>query len=905
MMAMRTSAKAHIGAAFGKMALAILLLSSNSGHSQNVIAWGDNFNNQCNVVPGIINPVAVAAGGFHSVVLQEDGSLIAWGKNRNGQTNVPPSATNVKAIAAGRDHSLALLNDGSVVAWGLNADGQTNVPTAVSNVVALSAGAAHSAALRSDGTVVAWGNNNYGQTNVPANLTDVIAIASGYYHNLALRSDRSIIAWGSQNVLPPSATNVVAIAAGFEHSLALRSDGSVVAWGDNTYGQCAVPASVTNAVAISAGWGHSTAQLSDGHIVVWGLNYPGITNGHAGFTTVTNVPVGLSNVGSISSGEGHDLAIVTSGAPYIRVQNQIVTAHLGSDTMLTPLSAGAYPLQFQWCQDGSLISGATNRWLQLANVQTTNTGAYTLVVSNVVETTTSAAINLTVLTSPYFLTPLPAQHNAVVGTPLCLPAPATGAQPLNFQWQLNGNDLADGGGISGAVSSTICFDPTAYEDAGILNLAVSNSYASFTGLVANVVVSPIVTWGDNSAGQLSIPANATNAISIACGGDHSLAVCNDGAVVAWGDNSFNQNTVPSMGATVFAVADGETHSLALKTNGTVVAWGDNSSGQTNVPAISTAVAVAAGSGFSQALLSNGQIVQWGVGATASPAASTVMALSTRGNNSLALRANGTLAQWGTPTLVPPSATNFIAICTAANASLALRDDGSIMAWGLNSDGLTNVPASATNIVAIAGGDDYFLALRDDGSVIAWGNTDFNQCLVLPSATNIQSIFAGSAHNFAIIGKPFRRSAVAGETVVFTPGPPTLRLANYQWQFNGTNIPGATNSALVLENVRWTDSGTYRVILSNAVGSLKSPVMTLNVRQLIFNIATTNFLTTNGAVQMQLTGSTGANPVTIFASSDLVNWEPVFTNAPTTDPIDFTDMPPTGLSQRYYRAIEQP
>jgi len=904
-MAMRTIAKANLRGTYAKMALAILLLSSHSGRSQDVIAWGDNFNNQCDVVPGIINPIAIAAGGFHGLVLQQDGSVVAWGKNRNGQTNVPPGATNVKAIAAGRDHSLALLKDGSVVAWGLNADGQTNVPAAVSNSVAVSAGAVHSVALRSDGTVVAWGNNDYGQTNVPPNLSDVIAIASGYNHNLALRSDRSIIAWGSQNVVPASATNVVAIAVGFEHSIALRSDGTVVAWGDNTFGQCTVPGSVTNAVAISAGWGHSMAQLSDGHVVAWGMNYPGITNAHAGFIDVTNVPIGLSDVASISSGEGHDLAIVRSGAPYIRVQEQTVTAHLGSETLLTPDLGGSYPLQFQWFQDGSLISGATNRWLELANVQMTNAGAYTLVVSNVAGTVTNAAISLTVLATPYFLTPMPTQRNAVIGTPLCLPVAVAGAQPFTFQWQLNGNDFGDGGRISGATSSTVCFNPTAYEDSGVLNLIANNSYGSFTGLVANVVISPIVTWGDNSSGQLSIPANATNATSIACGGDHSLALCSDGTVVAWGDNTFNQNSVPSMGATVFAVAEGETHSLALKTNGTVVAWGDNSSGQTNVPAISTAVAVAAGSHFSQALLSNGQIVQWGVPTTTTGVPAGVMLLSTRGDNSLALRANGSLAQWGLGVPAPPSGTNFIAICTAQTAGLALRDDGSVIAWGQNSDGLTNVPVAATNVVAIAAGDAHFSALRNDGSVIAWGNTNFGQCLIPPSATNIESIFAGSAHNFAIIGKPFRRTAVAGETVVFTPGSLNLRLATYQWQFNGTNIPGATNSALVLANVGWTNSGTYRVIVSNAVGSLKSPLMSLNVPQLSFNISTDNFLTTNGAVQMQLTGSSGVNPVTVLASSDLVNWEPVFTNPPTTGPIDFTDTPPTGLSQRYYRALEQP
>jgi hypothetical protein len=51
---------------------------------------------------------------------------------------------------------------------------------------------------------------------------------------------------------------------------------------------------------------------------------------------------------------------------------------------------------------------------------------------------------------------------------------------------------------------------------------------------------------------------------------------------------------------------------------------------------------------------------------------------------------------------------------------------------------------------------------------------------------------------------------------------------FQWRFNGTNIAGATNSALVLTNVTVANHGTYSVVLSNSAGTLASSNAFLNV-----------------------------------------------------------------------------
>jgi alpha-tubulin suppressor-like RCC1 family protein len=115
-------------------------------------------------------------------------------------------------------------------------------------------------------------------------------------------------------------------------------------------------------------------------------------------------------------------------------------------------------------------------------------------------------------------------------------------------------------------------------------------------------------WGDNTGNKLNIPLDLTNAVAIAAGNLHSLAVRATGSVVGWGDNSDGQATPPSNLNDAVAVAAGSAHSVALRRNGTVIAWGANAANQTNVPVGLTGVrAIACGENFSVALQSNGTL----------------------------------------------------------------------------------------------------------------------------------------------------------------------------------------------------------------------------------------------------------------------------------------------------------
>ncbi len=545
-----------------------------------VAAWGDNSTGETNVPAELSNVVAIAAGGTFGLALEDNGTVVAWGDDTYGETIVPPGLSNVVAIAAGGIFGLALEGNGTVAAWGDDSLGQTDVPPGLTTVVAIAAGGIFSLALESNGTVVAWGDDTYGEANVPPGLSNVAAVAAGYDFALALEGDGTVVGWGDDTIgqtdIPPGLSNVVAVAAGYDFGLALEGNGTVVAWGDSQYGETNIPPGLSNVVVVAAGYDFGLALEGNGTVVTWG----GYNSGD------TNVPPGLSNVVSIASGSdalgfGFNLALLHEGSRFIVRQPVGQANYSGTTVLLSVVTLGELPSNYQWRLDGTNIVGATNATLSIADAQVADSGTYSVVVSNSSGTATSSggADFMVSNSAPIVLVP-PAGQTVLLGGKAAFSVAATGSLPLGYQWQLNGTNIA------GATGAALVVANVSAANAGNYRVITSNSFGVTVSSSAALtqVFSMVAAWGGDTNAEIDMPAGLSQVMAIAAGYNHSLALEITGIVVGWGDDSSGEIDVPPGLSNVVAVAAGSQFSLALEGDGTVVGagrqhlWGDRCAG---------------------------------------------------------------------------------------------------------------------------------------------------------------------------------------------------------------------------------------------------------------------------------------------------------------------------------------
>ena len=689
--------------------------------------------------------VAISAGHDHSLALRNDGTVWAWGSNPYGQlgnstvtnslipvqvfTNAAGTSalTEVVAIGAGWYHSLAVDQFGQAWAWGYNGYGQLGNGTAknseyaidagLTNAAVVSGGYQHSVAVDATGAVWSWGYNNYGQlgnesttnSSTPiqvfgvggtGNLTGFTTVAAGWYHNVALKSDGTVWAWGrndsgqlgndqASGTVPYSwlpvqvgtITGAASIAAGVTHGLTIKG--------------VTTPKVVITSSANPSGSGQNVTLLATVSPIAPATATP------TGTVTFTDTGVQLGSPVTLSSGMG-SLSVST-----LAVGTHTITATYSGDINYVTASATLT----QVVRNGAAVTLTSSLNPAPAGQSVTFTATATAVAPATGTPTGSIVftdgINLLATVS---LTAGSATYST--------------------------SSLVTGGHIIGAAYS------------GDSRFG-STSTLLLQSIIPNATP---FAWGSNTDGQLgndtttnsSVPVQVgglTKPMELAGGGGHSLAVQGDGTVWAWGYNtdgelgngSTSASSAPVQVSSIsgaLAVAAGKLHSLAVKSDGTVWAWGSNVSGQlgnnstvsSDVPVkvngLTDIVAVAAGSLHSLAVRSDGTVWAWG-------------------SNQYGQLGNETTTNSSVPVQVV-NLTGAIAVAAGQSHSLALDIHGNVWAWGYNADGeLGNgstinsvVPVAVTGftdpVTAIAAGQLHNVALENNASVWTWGQNAYGQ-----------------------------------------------------------------------------------------------------------------------------------------------------------------------------------
>ncbi|MEI7908891.1 MAG: tail fiber domain-containing protein [Verrucomicrobiota bacterium] len=271
----------------------------------------------------------------------------------------------------------------------------------------------------------------------------------------------------------------------------------VVAWGYNHDGQTMLP-TLANVAAVAAGGAHSLALLDAGTVLAWGLN----TSGQ------TTVPWTASGVTEIAAGASHNLVRKGDGTLLAWGDNSYGQTTIPSGiTTATKVAAGEKH-SLALLADGSVRAWGDNTFGQTA-IPSALTG-----------------MRVTAIAAGY-------DH--------CLALTASGTVVAWGRDDAGQTDVPEG--LSGVLAIT----------AGAYHSLALKSDGS------------VVAWGWDSGLQVSsLPANLSGVTNIAGGYSFSMALKADGTLVVWGDNSYGQRTFPADATQVTAIAAGAFHALALR-----------------------------------------------------------------------------------------------------------------------------------------------------------------------------------------------------------------------------------------------------------------------------------------------------------------------------------------------------
>lgn len=200
--------------------------------------------------------------------------------------------------------------------------------------------------------------------------------------------------------------------------------------------------------------------------------------------------------GLVSKSDGLISMQAVMGAPVISVPPKHSTNTIGTTAKFGISVAGIEPLNFQWRKDGINLHGADGPMLTVTNVQPSDAGMFSVVVSNVLGFAHSPAATLDVRLSPAVKRP-PLSYAAFLGSTIALDADVAGQEPISYQW------IKDQVTLPSATNRVLVVTDLSETDAGSYQLVVSNSFGIELSSAAQVTVSPPPTITFNQ-GQIRI-----------------------------------------------------------------------------------------------------------------------------------------------------------------------------------------------------------------------------------------------------------------------------------------------------------------------------------------------------------------------------------------------------------------
>lgn len=649
---------------------------------------------------------------------------------------------------------------------------------------------------------------------------------SSYYKSNVASSDAgaySVVVTNSAGSVTSSAATVTVLAASAPKFVSHPASASLLP-GESFYGM------------------YAEARPSNGTTLQWyrdGVLIPGATSNTFYIYNAqpsiagTYTAVATNSAGSVTSRE----AVITVDANTTR---PVITYVQGSRAVAGGSSASLYISTsssgetVQWFKDGIAIPNATAKEYSFSNFALTSVGTYTAQVTNTSGTFTSRSIVLELLDagSAPVITMQPVSMNSQSGWGASFSVQATGELPLTYQWR------KDSVAIPGATSSSYYLSNPTTTHAGTYSVVVTNRNGSATSSAATLTVPAAATAAPVIVRH---PASQTRTVG-SSGFELGVELLNSlGVTFQW-----RKDGVAISGATnsYYYVS---ANSAAVGRYSVVVT---NSAGSaTSSDAVLAITAATTGPSFTQ----QPQSVEAYYG------------------NNVTFNSSAT----GTSTVTYQWRKNGVAISNATSSSLTLTNvqstdaatytvvatdtNGSTPSVGVTltvSGGITpSIISHPANVTALVGTSASFTASVGGTPVptVQWQRNGVDISGATNLSYSIASVAAGDAGNYTLVARSPVGTALSNAamlTVTFPPPTITTQPVNasvqpggsatfsvvakaepnpvYQWQRDGVNLSGATNSTLSLTNIQSAQAGRYSVTVSTTFGSVTSVDAILSV-----------------------------------------------------------------------------
>lgn len=265
---------------------------------------------------------------------------------------------------------------------------------------------------------------------------------------------------------------------------------------------------VSQTVLLGANTTFTAAAVGSEPIVYqWQFNGVSLTN-DARISGATNTVLNILNASLADAGNYGVIAANPFGSastpavltvvepPSISNQPMGATIPAGTNFTFTFSALGTAPFQYQWHFNQTPLPNATNSALTLTNVQSANAGDYSVVVTNLYGSVTSADATLVVTPTAPVFTLNPIGRTVTKGAEVAFTAAAKGSEPITYQWSLNGTN------ITGASNATLTLAAAQFSDAGNYSVLASNSAGSTNSpnAVLNVLPPPGFLWTRKAGG---------------------------------------------------------------------------------------------------------------------------------------------------------------------------------------------------------------------------------------------------------------------------------------------------------------------------------------------------------------------------------------------------------------------